>query len=518
MTSIKDALVSLWNAPDDARMIQQGESWFEWGTVRRLAERLDMELDSLGCGAGSRVAVVLGNRMESVAALLAILGKGRTIVTLNPMQPTARVAADMTGAAPRAVLAAAEMWSELEFLAAADAAGISGLAVDGESVARANSPVAAAPEPDRTVGEAVGVEIFTSGTTGPPKRIPLTWRQLEAALTAVHSHTGAAGPADRVPLTGSVGLILLPIVHIGGLWGVLQCLAEARPFVLLPRFTVAGWTAAVKEHRPKVTGLPPAAMRAVLDADVPREDLSSLRAVTAGTTVVSPTLADEFTARYGIPVLVMYGATEFSGAVAGWTKPLHAQWWQQKRGSIGKPFPGVRMRITDEDGMELPFGRTGRLEVHSRQAGAGTSHWVRTSDIGHIDDDGFVFVDGRADDAIIRGGFKIQPETVAHALREHPAVLDATVFGREDTRLGRVPIAVIEPAEGFDVIDEAELKAFCRDRLTAYEIPVRVFTVSRLPRGVSMKVDRRRLLELVAEIEIPISAVKEATPENSTPS
>ncbi|WP_280231101.1 class I adenylate-forming enzyme family protein [Nocardia cyriacigeorgica] len=502
MTSIRDALAKLWNASDDARMIQQGGNWHSWGTVRRLSERIDEELNRIGCGEGSRVGVVLSNRMESIASLIAILGNGRTIVTLNPMQPVTRVATDMKNSSPQVVLAAAAIWSEPEFLATADAAGIMGLTVDGDNVESAGTQAIRASEPGHVAGDPSAVEIFTSGTTGPPKRIPLSWRQLEAALTAVHGHTGAAGPADRVPLTGSVGLILLPIVHIGGLWGVLQCLAEARPFVLLPRFTVEAWTAAVKEHRPRVTGLPPAAMRAVLDADVPAEDLSSLRAVTAGTTVVSPDLADEFTEKYGIPVLVMYGATEFSGAIAGWTKPLHTEWWRRKRGSIGRPFPGVHMRVTAEDGTVLPDGQPGCLEVRTSQTGAGSDKWVRTSDVGHIDEDGFIFIHGRADDAIIRGGFKIQPEAVANALRAHPAVLDATVFGRDDARLGKVPLAVVEPADGYD-IDEDELKTFCRHRLTAYEIPVRIFAVPRLPRGVSMKVDRRRLLEMVSEIESP---------------
>ncbi|MBV6756217.1 class I adenylate-forming enzyme family protein [Rhodococcus opacus] len=510
MTSIRDALAKLWEADDDAPMIQQGEAWFTWGEVRLLAEKLDAELTAVGCGEGSRIGVVLGNRMESIAALISILGKGRTIITLNPMQPVARLAADMAGARPQAVLAPASMWAEGEFRITAEEGGMIGFAVDGETVVLANTPDPSLPSPERALDDPVGVEMFTSGTTGPPKRIPLTWRQLEAALTAVHGHTGAAGPDDRVPLTGRVALVTLPIVHIGGLWGVLQNLAEARPFVMLPRFTVEGWCAAVKEHEPKVAGLPPAAMRGVLSADIPAEDLSSLRAVTAGTTFVSPDLADEFTAKYGIPVLIMYGATEFSGAIAGWTKPLHAEWWNKKRGSVGRAFPGVRLRAVAEDGAPLSPGVSGRLEVSSSQTGTGRDEWVRTSDLAHIDEDGFVYIDGRADDAIVRGGFKVHPETVANALRAHDSVLDATVYGRDDERLGKVPVAVVELVEG-RTVGEDELKTFCRDQLTAYEIPVRIYTVPELPRSVSMKIDRRRLLEIVADIDESAAAVTVAS-------
>ncbi|EUA30604.1 AMP-binding enzyme family protein [Mycobacterium xenopi 4042] len=161
--------------------------------------------------------------------------------------------------------------------------------------------------------------MLTSGTTGPPKRIPLTRRQLEASLAAALRHHDRPEVRDKPPFTGAVALVTIPIVHIGGLWALLQSLVSARRFVLLERFTVAGWYAAVKEHKPILAGLPPAAIRSVLDSDIPREDLSSLRAVNAGTAPVDPALVDAFYERYRIPILIVYGATEFSGAVAGWT-------------------------------------------------------------------------------------------------------------------------------------------------------------------------------------------------------
>ncbi|UYP18827.1 acyl--CoA ligase [Rhodococcus sp. Z13] len=499
MTGIRESLTLLWSTPDDTNMVQEGRTWRTWGEVRAIVERIDAELTRVGCGHGTRVGVVLSNRVESVAALIAILSRGRVLLTLNPAQPVPRIVEDAVGSRPAVVLASREYWANEQFAAPLAEAGIVGFAVDGPEVVQRIGG-------DRVRGggvdekDPVAVEMFTSGTTGPPKRIPLTWRQLEAALEAVHGHTGK-GRGDRVPFTGPVSLISLSMVHIGGLWGVVQSLAEARPIVLMPRFTVEGWADAVHEHRMILAGLPPAAMRSVLDADVPKEKLATLRAITAGTTFVSPDLADEFTARYGIPIMIMYGATEFGGAVAGWTKPLIAEWWDRKRGSVGRPFPGVRMRVVDEDGTVLPEGSTGRLEVSSPQTGTGVGDWVRTSDLGHLDEDGFLYIDGRADDAIVRGGFKIQPETVCNALRAHPSVLDASVYGRPDERLGQVPVAVIELVAGADPVDVDELKTFLRTRLTAYEIPVDIHTVDALPRSVSLKVDRRRLLEMVDGIE-----------------
>lgn len=500
MAGIRTGLGALWSAPDTAKMIQQDGEWFTWGDVRVLVERIDEALTKAGCGEGSRIGVLLGNRTESIAALVAILGKGRTIVTLNPMQPAARVASDLVNSRPQVVLAPAATWSETEFVTAAEELGILGFAVDGAIVEQRCGGQTVPVEAPRDEQSPVAVEMFTSGTTGPPKRIPLTWRQLDAAMSAVHSHTGAAGP-EREPLTGRVSLVVLALVHIGGMWAVLQALTEARPFVLLPRFTVSGWVDAVSEHKPRIASLPPAAMRSLLSADVPADKLESLRAVTAGTAFVSPDMADEFIGKYGIPVLIVYGATEFSGAVAGWTKPLHIEWWSRKRGSVGRPFPGVDLQTVDENGTVLAVGETGRLEVRAGQTNAGAYGWLRTSDLAHLDEDGFLYIDGRADDAIVRGGFKIHPEVVSDALRAHPSVLDACVYGQTDDRLGQVPVAVVEFVDGAPVVSEDELKTFARGQLTGYEVPVSIHAVDELPRGASLKIDRRRLLDMVAELE-----------------
>ena len=186
--------------------------------------------------------------------------------------------------------------------------------------------------------------MLTSGTTGPAKRIPLHRVQLEASLSAALRHNNRPDGTERAPLTGKVGLVVLPIVHIGGLWALLQSLVTARPFVLLERFTLPAWRAAVVEHRPVLVGLPPPALRAVLDSDITRDELSSVRAVNAGTSPVDSALIDAFYEKFGIAVLVVYGATEFSGAVAGWALKDFRARWADKKGSVGRPFPGCACR------------------------------------------------------------------------------------------------------------------------------------------------------------------------------
>ena len=495
MTSINDALGRLWEADDEAGIMQFDGAWISWGRVRTLAEQIDAQLAAAGCGPGGRVAVVLGNRMESVAALIAILRGDRTLVTISPLQPVGRLSTDLMATNASFVLAPGALWSENAFTATVAQLGAAAWSLDEGALVKRREL-----DGEYTPGDpAILVEMLTSGTTGAAKRIPLRRSQLEASLSAVLQHNNRPDGSERAPLTGTVGFVVLPIVHIGGLWGLLQSLVTARPFVMLERFSLPAWRAAVVEHRPVLVGLPPPALRAVLDSDITPEELSSIRAINAGTSPVDPAVVDAFYEKFGIAILVVYGATEFSGAVAGWTLKDFKARWAEKKGSVGRPFPGVRLQVVDEDANVVPTRHTGRLQVASPQVGSSAEAWVTTSDLAHLDDDGYLYLDGRADDVIIRGGFKIAPETVVRALRTHPAVLDASVAGLPDTRLGQIPVAAVELRDGASLGPE-ELREHCRESLTSYEVPAEVYIVDELPRGAALKVDRRRLIEMVEQL------------------
>jgi long-chain acyl-CoA synthetase len=494
MTSIREALDRLWSARDDAVMLQQNGEWATWCQVRELAERIDSELTAAGCGRGGQVAVVLGNRMESVAAIIAILRGERTLVTVSPLQPTERLSADLVASGAGYVLAPDQLFGERPFVDAVAGLGAAAFSLNGSLVTRR----ADATHDPRPGDPAIAIEMLTSGTTGPAKRVPLGRKQLEAALSAALEHNNRPEIRDKPVLTGAVGMVTLPIVHIGGMWSLLQALVAARPIVMLERFTLEGWHAAITEHKPTLAGLPPPAIRAVLDSDIPREDLGSLRTIISGTAPVDPALVDAFFERFGVPILITYGATEFAGAVAGWSLKGFRASWPGKRGSVGRAFPGVQLRVIDDDGAVLPTGQSGRLQVASPQVSGSAERWVTTNDLAHIDGDGYLYIDGRADDVIVRGGFKIAPETVAQALRSHPAVRDAAVIGRADDRLGQIPVAAVELTTDA-ATDGEELRAHCRSTLTPYEVPAEVFVVDELPRGAALKVDRSRLLAMLEQ-------------------
>ena len=197
-----------------------------------------------------------------------------------------------------------------------------------------------------------------------------------------------------------------------------------------------------------------------------------------------------------IPLLVGFGATEFGGVVANWTLDMHRQHGAAKRGSVGLPRPGVAFRVVDADsGTELPRGTIGILEAKVDRIGP---DWIRTTDLASIDTDGFLYLKGRADGAINRGGFKVIPESVAAVMRQHPKVGDAIVVGVPDKRLGAIPVAVVEPREGVTDLGSAELEAFARQQLLAYQVPARFLVLDRLPRNASMKASIPDIMALLA--------------------
>ncbi|MFC4499417.1 MULTISPECIES: class I adenylate-forming enzyme family protein [Streptomyces] len=498
---IRDRLSRLLaEAAADAEAIEHHGEWWTWGQVQETARDVVEALDAAAPHTGARVGVVLENRPEHIAVVAAVIASGRCLVMLSPLQPATRLAADIARCELPVVVSGAEALAREGVLDAVTAHGAAlELATDGRLRPAGGTAPAEAP-----ANPGVAVEMLTSGTTGPPKRVHLRIGQLDQALVS-----GGQIPKDGRLLSRSASLVSAPLVHIGGLWRALACLATGRRMLLMPRFAVEPWVSAVERHGLRAASLVPAAIRAVLDAGVPKERLASLQVVTSGTAPCPAELADAFFRTYGIPVLMTYGATEFAGAVAGWTLPLHQRWWQGKAGSAGRAFDGVELRVTGEDGTELPVGRTGRLEVRTEQSTGGGRVWTRTNDLARIDADRFVWIEGRADDAIVRGGFKVQPETVQRVLESHPAVREAAVAGLPDPRLGEVPVAAVEAEPEQPAPDTAELVAHCRARLTPYEVPAHIVVLDALPRTPSGKVSRVELLDLVRARIAPQERVKE---------
>jgi long-chain acyl-CoA synthetase len=459
----------------DAAAIDYDGQWSTWREVARLAQAIK----ALVVGQ-YQVGILLRNKPAHVASFLGVLLAGGTVVVINPSRGDDRTRADVEA------LDLPFIVGERDDLASVVTAGptlvsISSLSDEPEVTAASDGGAVARP--------GVAVRMLTSGTTGPPKRIDITYDMLARSVIGLEPDRSAP-PTE---LRQGVAIVNAPLVHIGGVFRVLQCVCEARPFALLDRFELNRWADAVRRHRPRAVSLVPAALRMVLHSDLTRDDLASIRAVTSGTAPLSAEDADAFTAKFGIPVLTSYAATEFGGGVAGWTLADYQEYWHDKRGSVGRPSLGAQLRVVGDDGTPLGPDQAGLLEVKPGQLGP-SSGWMRTTDMARIDADGFLWILGRADQAIIRGGFKVMPDDVRTALEGHPAVRGAAVVGRPDDRLGQTPAAMVELRDAASV-DAVALVEFLRTRLARYEIPTDIAIVDQIPRTPSGKPDVGAVLE-----------------------
>src|SRR4051812_32143372 len=480
MTPIPERLREVLALDPSAPALEFEGTWFTWGELSAAADSVDAVLRARGLGAGSPVGLMLRNRPSTLGTMLGLLRAGACVVTVNPLLGAERLRADVPGLRLSLLVGEAE---DLALVPPDDLPATARGAVGALGAPIALTPSTDAPAVDDAPG--VAVRMLTSGTTGPPKRIDLRYEMLDQVMRgAKHYETGTG---SDVRLRSGVVIVNAPLVHVSGVFRVVQAVLDGRRIALLERFSVEGWTTAVREHRPKTVSLVPTALRMVLDADVDDDVFSSIRSVVSGTAPLDPDLAEAFTARYGVPVLTSYGATEFGGGVAGWNLADHEQFASRKRGSVGRAHAGCSLRVVDPDrGTDLGLDAVGLLEVKAAQLG--TDEWVRTTDLARLDADGFLWILGRADQTILRGGYKVQPEVVRSALERDPAVVEAAVVGVSEPRLGAVPVAAIERRPGHE-IDVDALVADAARHLAPYEVPVSIRVVDALPRTAAGKAD-----------------------------
>ena len=261
-----------------------------------------------------------------------------------------------------------------------------------------------------------------------------------------------------------------------GIYNVLFGLRAGASLVLMDRFSTAEFAALVGRFSIRSTVLPPAAMVMLAD-DANVTDLTPLRYVRSITAPLSPLAARRFTEKFGVTVLNGYGQAEI-GEVIGWTA-ADARDHPEKIGAVGRPHPGVAIKVVAEDGSPAPVDTVGELLVKPPRMASGYADgeslddrldpegYVRTGDFARIDGDGFVWIEGRVGDVINRGGNKVFPGQVEEVLLLSPGVSEVAVVGLPDERLGEVPVAFV-----VGDASDAELDRLCRDHLVAYKIPV----------------------------------------------
>ena len=464
----------------DGQCIEYEGRWFSGNEVTGYADAIASVLREAGVADDAPVGLVVRNRLPHAAAIMGFIAAGRAVSMIYSFQSAESIGRDIETLSLSAVVADEQDWTD-EVVAAAKRAGSAGVAISMRSPGVAAVQGLERRDHNRKHAEAepgVALQILTSGTTGPPKRQSIKTKVLERTVFSVTS--GEPAPPGAPPE--------FSYWQFGGI-GVCQLIAGAyngRRIVILERFSVDGWVNAVKTHGIKRSGVQPAVIRMLLDADIPKEDLASLEFLISASGPLDPETRDEFEAHYGIPVKLAYGATEFAGSLCAWTPEMDAEFGASKRDSVGRALPDTALRIVDADtGVDVPTGEQGLLEA---KITAISDDWIRTTDIASIDEDGFVTLHGRADGAINRGGFKVLPETVRRVLISHPSVRDACVVGIPDARLGQVPFAAVEAVPGEPPPSDQELEDLVRRSLPVYNVPVAFAVVDELPRSPALKV------------------------------
>lgn len=489
MSFNEDLFEALHRAPDETMMDYKGR-YFTRGTFAGFADSVVDILVQAGVPADASAGIVMRNRPLQGAALIGLVAAGRPATTIYAFQAASLLARDVEETRFAAVIADAEDWSP-ELIAATEAIGAIGIRLaldDAEPVTRVPG-IARFEGSDyhRVIGEP-GLEILSSGTTGKPKRIQFPFRMLIRAVETVKAgQMDASLPAD---------IQTWPYGGIGGMGNIVANVMIGRYMTVIDRFNVPEWVEAVKRHKPSFVSGPPAVAQMVVDADVSPEDIASIKYFYGGSAPITPELIDALKEKYGITTIWAYGATEFCGTIVSWTVKLHDQYSESKKGSMGKALPGIDVRVVDIESFEpLGIGQQGYLEAKVPAIG---TEWIRTTDLAVIDEDGFLFHRGRGDGAIIRGGFKVLPETVVEAIARHPSVFDSSVVGLPDPRLGAIPVAAVQLKSGADPISSEDILAFLRGELASTYIPVRLKIVETLPRTPSLKIDQRAVKALFA--------------------
>jgi acyl-CoA synthetase (AMP-forming)/AMP-acid ligase II len=464
----------------DGRCISYGELA---AAVRRCAAGLAAR----GVAGGEYVAVVDGGSLLSIATLLGAARIGAAAALMNPALTPSELRGLLKNAGCAEVAVAGESYVDR-----LREAGATTVLADADLLGDDQAPPGPLGPADpvdqgHDVGDRDALILFTSGTTGLPKAIGITNRQLSMRIR------GMAAPfrADARP---SVGMMCVPFFHVGGALGMLGSLYSGNTSVVQKRFDAGEWLRLVPAHRVSATFLVPTMLQRILDhPEFPGADLTSLVAIAYGAAAAPIALVRR--AMAALPHVAfanVFGQTETLGAYTTLMPEDHRD--PARVGSVGRPLPGVQVRVVNPStGNDVEPGTVGELWVNTTQNV--TEGWLHTGDLARQDSDGYIFPSGRLSDTINRGGEKFGPVEVEEALRSHPAVSDVAVAGVADDEIGqRVGAAVVARAP----VTLEELRSHCRELIAYFKLPERLAIVDQIPYNATGKVNRRQIAELIS--------------------
>ena len=480
-------------------------------TYAELADRSNRLANALaerGVRAGDRIAVMDVNTPMHFEAYFAAARLDAIYVPLNFRGHGEEVGYPLRHAAPKVIAAGERYVSLIDGLdASAELLLTNGSGSQGWDSLDALIHDAGPDEmffPEQPPEE-TAVLLFTAGTTGLPKAVMLSHASFTSFMLT------SMDPPD--PDTEESTILTLPLYHVAGLQAALAGVFGGRTIILQHQFEPHEWMALVQKHRVERALIVPTMLKQLLDhPEFDRHDLSSLRVVTYGGASMPPSLIERALPLLpGVQFINAFGQTETGSTIAMVPPEDHVlsgppelvEKRRKRLSSIGRPLPDVEVRIVQEDGQDLPLGETGEIVARGPRlmrgywgqpdATADTVHdgWLYTGDLGYQDEDGYIYLSGRAKDFIKRGGEMVAPEEVEHILHACPGVEECAVIGLPDETWGERVVAVVVSTPGVELPEESLLDA-CQG-LARFKRPEQVIFVGELPRNSLGKVLKNQL-------------------------
>jgi acyl-CoA synthetase (AMP-forming)/AMP-acid ligase II len=453
-----------------------------------------------GVGRGDRIASLGKNTPAGLELTFAAAAVGAAHVVLNYRLSTSELRAVLSDAKARVLFRTEEHAGfsvDLPVVPIGDSTEYERIATQGDP-----APATQNPDPDECF-----LQLYTSGTTGSPKGVMLTHRSMLSFCSAAAAAFPGLGPQ-------SVVLVGMPLYHVAGSGYALLALAQGARVVLVPQIEPDTLLEIIETERVTDMFLAPSVYAMLLDSPtLASRDLSSLRRLSYGASPMPLPLLHRCLAAFPGDWYQAYGMTELSGMVTLLGPEDHrSPATPEILTSAGRTIAGAEIRISDADtGQQMPVGQPGEIQVRSAQCMLGywrrpnetavtvlPDGWLRTGDVGFVDDNGYVYIRDRLKDMIITGGENVYPIEVENVLTEHPDVADAAVVGLPDPLWGEAVTAVVVPQSGQSVHRD-DLVAFCRARLAGYKCPKQIHLVDGLPRNATGKVLRRVLRESLGQ-------------------
>jgi acyl-CoA synthetase (AMP-forming)/AMP-acid ligase II len=474
--------------------------------VDRFHRRIAAALAEAGVRKGDVLALHSPNTVSFPVAFYAATRAGASVTTVHPLATPEEFAQQLGDSAARWIVTVSPLLQTAR-RAAELAGGVREIFVCDSATGHRSlidMLASAAPEPQVDIDpvEDVAALPYSSGTTGIPKGVMLTHRQIATNLAQLQP-VMSAGPGDRI-------LAVLPFFHIYGLTALMNApLRLGATVVVLPRFDLEQFLAAIQNHR--ITGLyvaPPIVLALAKHPLVAQYDLSSLRYILSAAAPLDARLAAACSERLGLPTVGQaYGMTELSpGTHVVPVDRMH----DAPPGTVGKLIAGTEMRIVslDDPGKDLGAGESGEILIRGPQVMKGylgrpdataamidTDGWLHTGDVGHVDADGWLFVVDRVKELIKYKGFQVAPAELEALLLTHPAIADAAVIGVHDDDGNEVPRAYVVRRPTATGLSEGEVMMYVAERVAPYKRIRQVTFIGGVPRAASGKILRRQLRE-----------------------